>query len=624
MDPKLLEFYNRELRHVREMGAEFARDFPKIAGRLGLDGFECADPYVERLLEGFAFLAARVQLKLDAEFPRFTQHLLEMVYPQYLSPTPSMAVVQLTPKLSEGDLAKGFTIPRDTVLRGTTGKSDPTACEYRSGHDVTLWPLRIAEAEYFRRDMAAVQVPAGIPDVEAGIRFKLQATAGLTFDEIRLEKLPIFLRGSEELPVQLYEQLSANVAALVIREIGGNKRYRVLPKSYVLPIGFQDQEALLPCGSRGFQGYRLLSEYFAFYQRFLFVQLAGFDEILPLIESDEIEVLVLFNRLNYSLESIVDQDNFALYCTPAINLFSKRADSIHVQNRQHEHHVVPDRARPTDFEIYSIERVTGLFEGSSEAQEFRPFYNATDLAVDEMPLAYYTVHRTARQLNTKQQKYGPRSSYIGSEVYLSLVDAEEAPYRSDLNLLMIDTLCTNRDLPLSMPLGKGKTDFTLRISAPVESIRCLAGPTKPKPSFAHASGDVVWRLISHLSLNYLSLVDDERRGASALRDLLRLYCEPHDIGCQKQIEGVMSVTTQPITRQIPTPGPMAFGRGLEVTLTLNEDAYEGCGEFLLGAVLERFFSRYVSINSFTEMVLRTDKRNEIHRWPMRLGRRQII
>jgi len=188
MNPRLIKYYTKELEHLREMGGEFAKEFPKIAGRLGLDGFECLDPYVERLLEGFAFLAARVQLKLDAEFPRFTQHLLEMVYPEYLSPTPSMAVVQMQPDLTEGGLAEGFVVPRHTVLRSTLGGAMQTPCEYRTGQDVTLWPLELVEVAYSPHagDLTGIDVPDR-SSIKSGIRFRLKTTAGLKFDKLSLD-----------------------------------------------------------------------------------------------------------------------------------------------------------------------------------------------------------------------------------------------------------------------------------------------------------------------------------------------------------------------------------------------------------------------------------------------------
>ncbi|MEK6234744.1 MAG: type VI secretion system baseplate subunit TssF, partial [Planctomycetales bacterium] len=203
MDPRLLEYYNKEIQHLREMGGEFAQEYPKIAGRLGLEGFECADPYVERLLEGFAFLSARVHLKIDAEFPVFTQHLLEIVYPHYLAPIPSMAVVQFKPDMTEGTLKEGFVIPRDSVLRSRLGRGDQTPCEYRTAHDATLWPLEIAGAEYFSRSVAAMSdLPRRISNVRAGLRLRLRTTAGLKFNKLSLDKLRIYLRGVGELPMR--------------------------------------------------------------------------------------------------------------------------------------------------------------------------------------------------------------------------------------------------------------------------------------------------------------------------------------------------------------------------------------------------------------------------------------
>ena len=201
----------------------------------------------------------------------------------------------------------------------------------------------------------------------------------------------------------------------------------------------------------------------------------------------------------------------------------------------------------------------------------------------------------------------------------------QRPYSSELKQLAVSTLCTNRDLPLQMPVGKGQSDFTLEISAPVQSVRCLKGPTRPRPSLAHAQGEMAWRLINHLSLNYLSLMDDdERQGAAVLRDLLSLYGELGEATVKKQIDGLRSVQSAQVTRRIPVPGPIAFGRGLEITVTLDESSFEGLGVFLLGSVLEKFFARYVSINSFTETVIKTVDRGEVMRWPVRTGQRPVL
>ncbi|QSA96400.1 type VI secretion system baseplate subunit TssF [Methylococcus sp. EFPC2] len=624
MDPRLLSYYNRELQHLREVGAEFAKEFPKVAGRIGLDEFECADPYVERLLEGFAFLAARVQLKVDAEFPNFTQHLLEIVYPHYLAQTPSMAVAQFQPDLKEGALAQGFKLPRGTTLRSQIAKGEQTACEYRTAHDLTLLPLQLSEAEYLANPSAVANlgVPS-LPGLKSGLRLRIKTSAGLRFNQLALSSLPLFLRGTGELPVRLYEQLIAHGYALAIKPVASDDPWVEIVRQPGRRMGFDDGEALLPVGPRSFQGYRLLHEYFAFPERFLFVELQGLDAAVRRCRDTELDLIVMFDNSHPGLVNAVDANQFALFCSPIINLFPKRCDRIHLNRADSEYHIVPDRTRPMDFEAYSIVEATGYGSTQGQEQGFLPFYGSKTGYSRADETGYYMVRRRKRLLSSKQRREGQRSSYVGSEVYLSLVDANQAPYGSDLKQLGLQTWCTNRDLPLVMPVGVGTTDFTLEVGAPVQAIRCLAGPTKPAPS--RADGGFAWRLISHLSLNYLSLADsDAKSGAAALRELLTIYGERNDVSLRKQIEGVLSCQARNVVRRIDAAGPIVFGRGLEITVTFDESSFEGSGVFLIGAVLEQFFARYASINSFTETVIRSSDRGEIMKWPIRVGQRPTI
>jgi type VI secretion system protein ImpG len=625
MDPRLLQYYNRELQFLRELGGEFAQEFPKIAGRLGLEGFECTDPYVERLLEGFSFLAARVQLKIDAEFPGFTQHLLEIFYPHYLAPTPSMLIARFALDPTEAALEQGFVIPRATELRGVLGKGEQTSCEYRTAHPVTLWPLEITEAQYFagKEPVAMLDLP-NAHRIRAGVRLRLRTTLpGLPFSKLPLDRLNLYLQGSDALPMRLYEQLLAN--AVVVAARPGQRPapwHEVIPGPSIGRVGFAEEQALLPFSPPSFQGYRLLHEYFVFPPRYLFVELSGLSKAVRRCAGEDLEILILLNRHDPLLENRVAAENFVLFCTPAINLFPKRADRIHLTQRVAEHHVVPERTRPMDFEVYQVKGVTGI-GADGEEQEFLPFYAHYDRLSQHGGRSFYTVHRLPRLLSSQQRRAGPRSSYVGSEIYLGLVDADETPYRGNLQQVAVSTLCTNRDLPLHLPVGRGETDFTLSSGAPVKAIRCITGPSHPR--FSRAHGDTAWRLVSHLSLNYLSLIDtDERQGAAALRELLALYGDLAEATVQRQIDGVISAQSRPITRRAPIPGPIAFARGLEVAVQLDESAFEGAGAFLLGAVLEQFFAKYVSINSFTETVVRSTERGEIMRWPARIGCRHLL
>lgn len=636
MDERLLELYNLELRHLRETAAEFGRDFPKIAGRLSLDREAkeiCPDPYVERLLEGFAFLAARVHLKLDAEFPRFTQGLLETVYPDYLCPIPAMAIVKFEPEEQEGSLAPGFEIKRGTLLRSLLGKSDRTACTFSLAQDVRLLPLAVTEARYFVRDLAELNLPPQL-GAKAAFRIRLRKTIPNPFKEILADPLVFHIRGADALPGQICEQIFAHKLRLVIQpasERGQNST--VLGADCIRRNGFAAQQALLPPTPHVFEGYRLLREYFAFPPRFHFFELAGFQAAFSRVPGDEVDCIILLDEADTRLEGRVDKLSFDLFCTPAINLFEKTLDRVALSNRFSEFHLVPDRNRPLDFEIYQVAAVTGYGETPDQERRFLPFYQARDTDLETS--AFYTVHRAPRLFSDRERLTGRRSSYAGTDAFISIVDADMAPCSTDLRQLGIRAWCTNRHLPIQMVKGVGRTDFTMDISAPVDAIRVIQGPTIPRPSLVLAgqnvespqvaSGRFAWRLISQLSLNYLSLRDTgTETGAEGLREILKLYTEPTDRQALKQIDGIRSVKYQPVVRRVQTPGPITFARGLEIVVQFDESAFEGQGVFVLGAVLEQFFAKYVSLNSFTETVITTQQRKEIMRWPIQMGRRQIL
>ncbi len=625
MDPRLLRLYEAELAFMRDMGGEFAAEFPKVAARLGLGSTEVSDPYVERLLEGFAFLTARVQLKMEAEFPTFTQSLLQMVYPHYLAPTPAMTVVRFHPDAGLRGMPGGVLLPPGTELRSLLGTEDQTNCEFRTAHPVQLLPIELAEAEYI--GSAAAVAALGLPDrrgVKAAIRLRLRVTGEMAFNKLALERLTFFLGGAEGARMRLYEQLVCNTVQIHVRPTARPVPWQEsLPAGAIRPIGFEPEEALLPRVPQSFDGYRLLQEYFAMPERFLFVTLSGLDRAAIRCATGELEIIILLDAADPVLVTTFAADNMSLFCTPAINLFARRSDRVNLSTRAAEHQVVPDRMRPLDFEVFDVRGVEGFGSDGGAPQRFLPFYAANDLSRNPGQRSYYTLRRQPRQLSTRSRQRGPRSSYLGHDLFITLVDADQAPAGQDLRQLGLDLLCTNRDLPLAMPVGRQQTDFTLVVSAPVSSVRCIVGPSPPRP--CRTDGEYAWRFISHLSLNYLSLVDtDDLTGAAALRELLRLYLPSSQSIAARQLEGLLSVTSQTVVRRIPGSGPMAAGRGLGITLLMDEAAFGGSGSVLLAGVLERFFAKYVSINGFTETSLRVTERGEVMRWPMRLGSRVTL
>ena len=621
MDPRLLRYYNQELRYLREMGAEFAREFPKIAGRLGMDGIEVADPYVERLLEGCAFLAARVQLKQDAEFPQLAQRLLEMVSPNFTAPLPSMTVAQFLP-LPDPNLLKGYTLPRGTALRGPRTSLGDTRCEFRTAQPVTLTPVQVVSAEYFLSasdlNLAALALKER---PRCGVRVRLALPAGMTFRQLTLPALRFFLAGMPDVALRLHELLIGACIGVLVGPPGKNATRALLAPGSVQPVGYADDEAMLPVTLRGLAGTRLMQEYFGFPQRFLFIDVADIGPALAACEGAELELAFLFSRTTTGLEGVLEPANFSLHCAPAINLFDRRADRLAIDDGEHEFHVVPERSAPMDYEVYDVTSVTGFGDGEAE-RTFRPLFEAPHGAPPGTQ-AYYSTVREPRIVSDKARRDGPRSGYIGTEIFLSLVDPLEAPYSEAMQQLAVRIRCTNRDLPLFMPLGGSDDDFSLDVGAPVSAIKALAGPSRPHS--AAREGAIAWKLLNLLSLNYLSLLDtDPAQGAVALRELLGLYARGAEAGLARQIEGLRQVSVKPVVRRHPAKGPIAFGRGIEVRLTVDDLAFEGGSAVLLGSVLHQYLSRHVSMNSFVQTVVVSLARGELARFAPAPGSRAVL
>lgn len=626
MDSRLLHYYERELRHLRELGAEFARHFPKVAGRLGIAELSSADPHVERLLEGFAFMAARVHLKLDAEFPRFTQQLMELVYPHYLAPTPSMTVVQFAVDARKNRIGEGFQVERDTVLRARSPLRDLTHCEYRTAHAVQLLPIELESVEYtsMLRDISELRVTGREP-IKALFKLRLRAH-NVRFDRMRLDSLPLFLRGGDEISARLYEALITSAQTSVLRWGPHNVRDVAYCSTErpVRAMGFEDDQALLPRSPRSFQGYRLLQEYFAFPARYDFVELTGLTQGAARCDGDRLEIIVPLTRFDPTLEGMVDTGRVVLFATPAINLFPMSCARLPMPERNHELHVVPDRTRPLDYEVHTVRKVSAFATDSELEREFQPLYSVHGRVEADAEQAHYTLERRARVVSFQARQNGTRTPYSGSEVFLTLVEPRggvSAGFRAGMRQLGVQALCTNRDLPLLLSLGQGGNDFDLRTSLPCDMVRCVAGPTSPRAT--PVDGDMAWRLISHLSLNYLSLCQ-ESGGAEAVREMLALYAQLGDPMLHRQVEGLRGIRSAPVVRPLPGPGPRSFVRGLLVQLECEEQAFSGHGVFTLASVLSAFFAKHASINSFTETVLSTRERGEVYRWPTTAGLRQTV
>jgi len=623
MDPRLLDYYNRELSYMRELGAEFAQQHPKVAGRLGMTGIEVADPYVERLLEGFAFLAGRIHLKMDAEFPRFSQRLLELVYPHYLKPTPAIGIARLTPSLSEGGVTAAYEIPRHTVLRSPIAPGQVTSCQFRTAHHVTLLPLDLTQAsiEGPSTRITAQDIPAD-KTVRSSLRMSFSTHNKMEVRKLGAKRLSLYISGPAERASHLLELVGGRVLGgyLSWQEHGSTRQHWISPSS-IRCDGISEEESLLPYDNRSFSGYRLLHEYFACPDRFRFFSVNNLDHVLTAIADSAFTITLLFDQAATALEKVVDKKDFELHCTPIINLFPWRGDRVDISLGSFEHHILADKTRPLDYEVHSISQLYGYTASNVEQQVFRPIFETLSDHGNLPTEAFFSWRREPRKLSETARRGGTRSGYIGSEVFVQLVDRNDAPYSKTIERIAPDMLCTNRDLSLLMGTD-GERDLQLTISAPVSGVTILGGLTPP--IVAMAERDITWKLLTHLHLNYHTLTDlNAEDGAKVMRDLLSLYSPLGGRGVRGQAEAVRSLSTKPMVYRMPMAGPIVFGRGVQFETKVDESSFAGSSPWLFGAILEQFLTRHVSINAAVQMRMSTLQRGTFATWPVRAGSRPI-
>ncbi len=615
MDEDFLAYYNSELVFLREMGAEFSQKYPKVAARLQLEADKCEDPHVERMLEGFALLTARVRQKLDDEYPEVAESLLGLLYPHYLRPLPSMAIAQLLgPPDGGANLLKGHTVERGAQLASRPVGGSP--CLFRTAYPTTLWPIEVAQAR-LQHDRVVV---AGKPPEAVGlVQIRLRAQAGASFDKMKLEQLRFYLDGEPPVVHALYTAILNHGCGVMARSVpapgGPSERVVTLPRNAVRPVGFEDDEGMIPYPARSFPGYRLLQEYFAFPEKFLFFDVHGLEALASLGPCDSVELLLFLNRSPRS-EVTVDAENFRLGCTPIVNLFPQVCEPITISQTRAEYPVVPDIHRPMATEVYQIDSVTSVGAYLDEAIEYEPFYAirhqtpGSASAAKKRPYWYASRRASARKADP------------GTEVVLAFVDPSYRPSRPATDAVTVRALCTNRDLPAKLPFGGDQADFQLESPGPVGRVRCVRKPTAAlRPRLGRG---LQWPLISQLSLNHLSLTDDEN-GIDSLRQILRLHDFAESSITRQQIEGVAAISSRRVAGRASRGLSSAVCQGLEITIDFEETQFVGSGVFLLASVLERFLSMYASINSFTQLVARARGREGIlRRWPPRAGDRTLL
>ncbi len=617
MSEPIYRYYERELLFIRQQAQEFARQYPGAAGRLLLEPNRSVDPHVERLIEAFALLAGRVQHKLDDEFPELTDALFSVLYPHYLAPVPSLGVIQFVPDPTRTPMKNGFLLARHSRVR--TRPIHDLPCKYRTAYPVRLWPLAVTAAR--------LQPPPFPPDFRpppgtaAAVRLTLEGQAGAKFADLSLQSLRFHLMGENQTSAALYEVLLNHALGVVLRPIDDSTRRPIsLPAAQALrPVGFEADEALLPYPARSFAGYRLLTEFFAYPPKFLFFDLAGLEQACRAGFGRSLEVVIFLDRTSPALEQGVDAGTFRLGCTPVVNLFEQVCEPIALTQARYEYRVVPDVAQPLGMEVYSVDEVMSTDPAAGVTTVYEPFYSFKHTAgPDERRAFWYMSRRPAT-----------REGDRGTDVFLTLVDLDFEPRLPAASTLLVRTTCSNRDLAGHLQRAGDQLHLELEGVAPLAGIRCVRSPTLPlRPPRRRGA---FWRLVSHLSLNHLS-ISDPVEGKAALQEILRLYdfSDPES-GQQLAevnrllIEGLTAVASRRVVGRTGTPAASGFCRGVEVTVEFDEEKYIGTGVYLFASVLERFLGLYASLNSFTQLVART-KQGEgvLKKWPPRAGEVALV
>lgn len=594
----LLPYYERELAHLRTYGREFAERYPKIAGRLLLAGDGSQDPHVERLIESFALLTARVSKRIEDGYPEFTESLLEVMYPHYLRPFPSCSVAHFDMGGGLSKLGSPLHVPRGTLLQSRQVRG--VACRFRTAYDVTLAPIKVSAARYLSiaDPPMAVTLPADTGG-QVSLSFSLLGDDA-SIRQLGVDRLRLFMDGEPSFRAALRDTLSLQVVQAWVEPSNGG-RWVALPAVPLLPVGFADDEALIDFPARSHPAYRLLTELFAFPEKFGF-----FDLDLAALPADVGADFTLHLVLKGAsgdwaahrvLEALGPQ-HVRTACTPVVNLFEMQGEPIRISHQNTHYPVVADARRAFAYEVYSIDSVHRVRQTPQGEQitAFRPFYSLQH-GDDPDEKGLYWAQRRDEDVAARSPGY---------ETELAFVDLGFNASVPQTDVVSLRLSCTNRELPSDLAYGLAGGDLVQEGGSPARAIALLRKPTAPR-RFSRGRG-AQWRLISHLALNSLSLTQS---GLSALKEMLQLY----DIGqspvTRRQIDGIVGLSNEPTTTWMAGRHFSSIVRGVRITLTVDESSFVGTGIAPFAGVMDRFFGLYVHANSFTQLSILSATTGEV-------------
>lgn len=586
----LLPYYERELAFLRRYSLDFAERYPKIAARLAPQGEHGDDPHVERMIEAFGLLTARVNKKLDDDLPEFTEALVEVLYPHYLRPFPSCSIAQLgLPR--DAPPAQSVTIARGTPLAAREIRG--VRCQFRTAYEVTLSPVRLAHA----RHTPLAEVPASavtLPgDASALLSFTFEATGpDATLGGLNLGALRAYLHGEQSFIAALTDSLFMKAIGAYI-QTDESRLWRPLADMPIAPAGFNEADALIDYPAKSHPAYRVLAEYFAFPEKFDFVDFDMSEMVRVAGRCRRLTLHVALGELRDEphIERLVESlsaNHVRLFCTPVVNLFEQRGEPIHVSHETVSYPVVANARHARAYEVYSIDdvRCVRTRAQGQTITEFRPFYS----------LHHDEPGRVGRYWFARRNDWVARHS-PGYETEISVVDADFDPLEARTDTLSVALTCTNRDLPAQLAVGLEGGDLFASPDVRVGPIALLSRPT---PTLRVPRGAALrWRLVSHLALNRVSLSSN---GLAALKELLALYDARRTAVSARHIAGIVGMEQRPAVHWLAGRPFATFVRGVEIRLTFDEAHYVGTSLATFVRVLDTFFGLFVRLNSFVQLV----------------------
>jgi type VI secretion system protein ImpG len=586
------KYYQDELSYLRELGTEFASAYPAIAPMLAESG---GDPDVERLLEGVAFLTGKLRQKIDDELPEVIHSVSALLFPHYVRQIPATSIVQFTP-------LPNVVREKVVVARNSEVGSVPVenvSCRFRTTQEVELLPLSIED----------VRVDTGARLAQT-LRIELKVTGGAALAALEMSKIRFYIHGERRLQDDLRLWIGAHIDGVAIAAVdsGGNdSAVLTLPARTVSLCGFSEEEALIPFPKTVYPGYRLLQEYFTLPQKYAFFEVSGLEALPTDRLGDRFAILLSFKD-GLPSGTRVQKDNLRLFCTPVVNLFSHTADPLKPDVTKYEYLARPSGGQPEAYEIYSIDKVTGIARRTSQRVDIPSFYSFD-----------HELHSIASQNVVFYQSH-LRSATIGEgvDIYLSFGTPQDSGAIPEFDVISIEATCTNRHYPSQLKVGD--INVATATSPAVATFSNLVGVTPPLPP--PVGRELQWRVLAHMAMSYRSIAELE-----VLRSTVDIYNfqAVHDRQAaranQLRMGAIKSVNVKP-TDRLYRGAPV---RGVRAEVEIDENGFAGEGEmYLFASVLNEMFASYVSLNSFTQLQVRGTNSNVVYLWDPKSGNRTLI